>query len=134
MSPPLRDGLKESAAAAGCSLNAYIVQVLAASAGHRARFRGTVETGPTVEEQVSDVRSLDRNSYGYPYDWKQRWRHTGARQAWVTAVEQRMDFSSVMALVRQIDAVCPWHYVEWKEFNGPELPADQESGDRRASG
>ena len=79
MSPPLRDGLKESAAAAGCSLNAYIVHVLAASAGHRARFRGTVETGPTVEEQVSDVRSLERNSYGYPYDWKQRWRHTARR-------------------------------------------------------
>ena len=127
MSPPLRDGLKESAAAAGCSLNAYIVQVLAASAGHRARFRGTVETGPTAEEHLDDLRSLERNEFGYPLDWKERWRHTGARQAWVFAMEKRTDFSAAMALVRRIDAECPWHYVEWEELNGPELPADQES-------
>jgi predicted HicB family RNase H-like nuclease len=38
MAPALKEGLQEAALAAGVSLNAYIVQVLAAAAGQRANF------------------------------------------------------------------------------------------------
>jgi len=47
MSPQLRDALRASALDSGCSLNQFAIQVLASAAGHRARFRGSAETGPT---------------------------------------------------------------------------------------
>jgi len=39
--------LRASALDSGCSLNQFAIQVLASAAGHRARFRGIAETGPT---------------------------------------------------------------------------------------
>src|SRR5689334_6148761 len=88
LSPQLKQGLKDSAAFAGCSLNAYVVQVLAAAAGHRARFRGDAESGPLPEEQQDELRTLDRNSMGTPRDWKEATRHRGAFQDWFLAAQE----------------------------------------------
>ena len=124
MTPQLRDGLKEAAAAAGSSLNAYVVQVLAAAAGHRVRFRGTAETGPLPEEQRDELRELERDDRGFPTGWKERWQHGGARQKWVEQQRAGMDFGALMALVRRIDAECPWHYVRWDDLEGPVWPEE----------
>ncbi len=48
MAPALKEGLQQAALAAGLSLNAYIVQVLAAAAGQRADFRNLHSRGPSA--------------------------------------------------------------------------------------
>jgi hypothetical protein len=126
MSPQLREGLKLSAQYAGCSLNSFVVQVLAAAAGHRVRFRGTAETGPSPEEQRDDLRSLDRDDRGRPEQWKERVRHRAAVQRFVDAILATEPGINVPRLLRWIDRTCPWHYVEWYEFSGPLLPAGLE--------
>jgi hypothetical protein len=125
MAPQLRDGLKASAEFAGCSLNAYVVQVLAAAAGQRARFRGTAETGPTPEEEQDELRMLDRLPSGTPVDWHEATRHRHAYQDWFLAAREA-NLTGIGRIVGHIERNCPWHYVEWKEFNAPLLPADLE--------
>lgn len=125
MAPPLRDGLRASATASGQSLNAYIVQVLAAAAGHQARFRGTAESGPTEEEQQSGLREMERDESGNPYDYKERWRHRAARERLgLHHGREGMSMTDWVAMIRFADANCPWLFVEWSEFGGPDWPED----------
>jgi len=123
LAPQLKAGLQESAAAAGCSLNAFVVQVLAAAAGHQVRFRGTADSGPTAEEQVSEVRQLDRDFMGNPVLLRERSRHICARMDWIQMMyKANPERTDVGRLARRIDAECPWFYVEWSEFDGPQMP------------
>ncbi len=121
MSPQLKQGLKDAAAFAGCSLNAYVVQVLAAAAGHRVRFRGDAETGPTEEEAHDELRTLDRSPRGVPIDWNERTRHRDAYRDWFLAAQQAR-VGPLGRVVAHIERECPWHFVEWKEFSAPLLP------------
>ena len=120
MAPSLRDGLKQAADDEGCSLNAYVVQVLAAAAGHRARFRGTVEAGPTAVEQQDDLRTLPRGNSGMPVDWTEKDRHRNARGSFQTVAMSEHEQTVVVEMILFADFNCPWHYVEWKEL-GAEL-------------
>src|SRR3954470_7277032 len=123
MSPELREGLRAAAAASGCSVNAYCVQVLAASAGHRTRFRGSAESGPTEAEQRDDVRALDRNRRGVPQIWREKDRHIAARNLFIERLQRDgFNISQVMRAVEYVDPTCPWHYVEWAELAGPLWP------------
>jgi hypothetical protein len=121
MSRQLRDGLKASAEFAGCSMNAYVVQVLAAAAGHRVRFRGDADAGPLPEEEQDELRTLDRSPRGTPIDWKEATRHRGAFQEWFLAAQEAR-VAPLPRVVGYLERNCPWHFVEWKEFNAPLLP------------
>ena len=110
-------------------MNAYVVQVLAAAAGHRTRFRGTAETGPVPDEKRDELRELARDHRGFPRTVKERHRHIGARQSWVEHMRKTLEFTKIMSLVRDFDAECPWFYVEWDELNGPEWPEGREPAD-----
>jgi hypothetical protein len=114
MSPQLRAALQASAAEAGCSLNSFAIQVLASAAGHRARFRGTAESGPTREEASVDLRELSRNGSGFPYERKARYEHLRARQAWLNAQLEHMDYGAAGALMGRHDREDPWFFVEWR--------------------
>jgi len=75
LSRQLRDALHASAAEAGCSLNAFAVQVLAASAGHRARFRGMTPDEVTTEELGAELREVARDDATDPahfVEWAER--------------------------------------------------------------
>src|SRR4029079_9892789 len=91
MSPQLRDALRASALDAGCSLNAFAIQVLASAAGHRARFRGTAETGPTAEETRVELRELRRNDQGFPLEHKARYEHLHARERYQNELRRARD-------------------------------------------
>ena len=60
MSPQLREGLREAADRAGCSLNAFAVQILATAAGDPARFRA--RSPHEVEEIVGS--GVERDALG----------------------------------------------------------------------
>src|SRR5258705_4010586 len=69
MSRSLRDALHSAAAAAGCSLNGYALQILAAAAGDPARFRST------ADEPADGPRDLARDERGFPLQLGARSRH-----------------------------------------------------------
>jgi hypothetical protein len=108
MSPQLREGLRAAAAKAGCSVNAYAVQVLAAAAGDPARFRA-----PLPESEEVDVRDLERDALGYPLRGKERREHSAARSAFMDAMMSEAPDVWV-GLVKKYDAEDPGYYVEWK--------------------
>jgi hypothetical protein len=114
MSPQLHAALRDSAIAAGCSLNSFAIQVLASAAGHRARFRGTAETGPTPEEASVDLRELPRNDNGVPFDRKARSEHLTARQWWFNAQFEHMAPAAAVRLMHRHDREDPWFFVEWR--------------------
>jgi hypothetical protein len=136
MAPALKEGLRDAADAAGCSMNAYFVQVLAAAAGHRARFRGTAETGPTPDEHLDELRELPRDGRGFPIAFKARDKHRWARNAWFETMAERLGAAAAGEVARYCDANCPWFFVEWEQLKGPEWPeglpqpADRECADR----
>jgi hypothetical protein len=134
MSPQLKEGLTESARAAGCSLNAFAVQVLAAAAGHQARFRGTAQTGPSAEERAGELRAMARNRTGYPFDWKERDRHSTARHAFTQHAMTLVGRERAVRATLLIDVRCPWHFVEWYELKGPVWPEGLEPARLRAAG
>lgn len=86
MSRPLRDALHEAAAGAGCSLNAYALQILAAAAGDPARF---------------PLRPTDRSE------------HRLARRAFFDAMTEEHGASAADQLVRQHEIEDPAFFVEW---------------------
>ena len=112
MSPQLRDALRASALEAGCSLNQFAIQVLASAAGHRARFRGTAETGPTREEAGVELRELRRNDQGFPLERKARIEHAYARDRYNNALLREMTIGKAAGIIRRIDETEPWFYVE----------------------
>ena len=125
MSPQLREGLRAAANAAGCSVNAFAVQVLAAAAGDPARFRA-----PKVDEP--DVRDLERDAFGFPLDWKENRRHSAARNEFIGTMESELSSSEMVALVKRYDADDPGYFVEWQRLRKAEREA-RESVDRRGA-
>src|SRR3954471_1430721 len=77
MSRSLRDALHSAAAAAGCSLNGYALQILAAAAGDPARFRSV------AADATDEPRDLARDEQGVPLQLKARGLHIAARSAFV---------------------------------------------------
>jgi hypothetical protein len=114
MAPQLYEALTATAAESGCSFNAFAVQVLAAAAGHRTRFRGTAESGPTRDEVLGELRTLARRDNGYPVSAKERHRHMGARDEWRETMLRDMEVMEVAEMERRINKEEPWFYVEWK--------------------
>ncbi len=115
MSGALRDGLRVAAAEAGCSLNAFAVQVLAAAAGQHTRFRGTMETGPTPDERARELRELPRDERGFPLDLRARRYHRESRAAFVEQKCREMSYGDADRLARSIDKDDPAFFVEWVE-------------------
>jgi hypothetical protein len=109
MSPQLRDGLRQAANDAGCSLNAFAVNVLAAAAGDPARFRGSTSGG-------TGVHDLERDDQGYPLDWRARWEHRAARAEFLCVMERGRPSNEAVALVRRLDAENPWYFAEWRRL------------------
>jgi hypothetical protein len=107
MSRSLRDSLHSAAAAAGCSLNGYAVQILAAAAGDPARFR-SVSAGTTDEP-----RDLVRDERGVPLQPKARGLHIAARSAFVEAMVAESGAVKADRLVRQHELDDPAFFVEW---------------------
>jgi len=94
MAPQLHDGLRASAQEAGCSLSSFILQVLAATAGHRARFRGI-----TANE---------------PRDRPARHEHVTARERWREYMHSRGYALAIVATIERAHGEQdPWFYVEW---------------------
>ena len=116
MAPQVRESLRAAAHDAGCSLNAYAVQVLAAAAADPARFRAT---GTPASEQ----RDIERDKFGVPIDWKQRWAHSTARNEFIAVMDQQLPGAEVSALVKELDARNPGYFVEWRRLRRAEEAA-----------
>ncbi|MDP9332735.1 MAG: hypothetical protein M3Q30_05425 [Actinomycetota bacterium] len=129
MSPQLREGLRNAAADAGCSLNSFSVQVLAAAAGDPVRFR---VSGSHEESEAPDVDELERDALGYPLRWKERWAHSGARNEFIGTMGTELGSKEMVALVKRLDAEDPGYFVEWQRLRMAEREV-QESGDRRGA-
>jgi Tfp pilus assembly protein FimV len=97
MSPQLRESLRDAAKDAGCSLNAFAVQVLAAAAGDAARFRGT----PDSDVRAEAVRPA------------QEWRSRAARNDFINAMRAEMGSVAMAALVQRLDVEDPGYFLEW---------------------
>jgi hypothetical protein len=130
MSPQLRDGLREAATAAGCSLNAFAVQVLAAAAGDPARFR---PSGPHEEPESPDVNELERDALGYPLERIARAQHSGARNDFIGTMGNELGPDEMVALVKRFDAEEPGYFVEWQRIRNAERAAREFEGRRGAA-
>lgn len=97
MAPHLREALRDAAHAAGCSLNAFAVQVLAAAAGDAARFRALAE--PDARPALASAR--------------QTWRVRAARSEFIGIMGIEIGGEARWALMRRIDAEDPEYYLEW---------------------
>jgi len=99
--------LHSAAAADGCSLNAYALQVLASAAGDAARFRsGTITVG-------DEPRDIARGERGIPLKPKDRGEHLRARQEYFEAMAAESGAVAADRLVRQYEADDPGFFVEW---------------------
>jgi hypothetical protein len=107
MSRSLRDALHSAAAAAGCSLNGYALQILAAAAGDPARFRSVAADG------ADERRDLARDEQGFPLQLKARGLHIVARSAFAEAIAAESDVVTAHRLVRQHDVEDPAFFAEW---------------------
>ena len=107
MSRSLRDALHAAAAGAGCSLNGYALQILAAAAGDPARFRGIAVDAP------DGPGDIERDARGFPLAWAARWEHGGARQEFFEAMAAETDACTAGELVRRHDREDPAFFVEW---------------------
>jgi hypothetical protein len=123
MSPQLREGLRQAASDAGCSLNAFAVNVLAAAAGDPARFRASASSG-------TGVKDLERDKRGYPLDWRARWEHQAARAEFLCVVERERTTGEAVALVERLDAENPWYFAEWRRLRAIEQTCDSAAGNR----
>jgi hypothetical protein len=107
MSRSLRDALHAAAAAEGCSLNLYALQILASAAGDPARFRSA---GTEVAEATRD---LDRDERGVPRRPRDRGEYLSARFAFFEAKEAELGVIAADRLVRQYEVENPAFFVEW---------------------
>jgi hypothetical protein len=107
MSRSLRDALHSAAAAAGCSLNGYALQILAAAAGDPARFRSV------AADATDETRDLARDDRGFPLHLAPRGRHIVARSAFCEAMAAESDTVTADRLVRQHELEDPTFFVEW---------------------
>jgi hypothetical protein len=107
MSRPLRDALHSAATAAGCSLNGYALQILAAAAGDPARFRSV------PADATDEPCDLVRDDRGFPLQLEARGRHIVARSAFFEAMAAESDAVTADRLVRQHDVEDSAFFVEW---------------------
>jgi hypothetical protein len=108
MSPQLRDGLHAAADAAGVSVNAFAVQVLATAVGDPARFRAAIDDAP------KEPAELKRDHRGYPTRPRDRDIHMAARNHFMTETEKLLGAAEMFRLAKQYDAEDPGYYVEWE--------------------
>jgi len=110
MSPQLREGLRAASEIAGCSVNAFAVQVLATAVGDPSRFRtDTAADG-------SPLPDIKRDALGFPLDGRERMLHLAARSGFIDAMESQSEMprSEWHKLVKKHDAEDPAFYVEWQ--------------------
>jgi len=107
MSRSLRDALHSAAAAAGCSLNGYALQILAAAAGDAARFRSV------AADAADEPCDLVRDERGFPLKLEARGRHIVARAAFFEAMAAESDAVTADRLVRERELEDPAFFVEW---------------------
>ena len=112
MSRSLRDSLHSAAAAAGCSLNGYALQILAAAAGDAARFRSA------AADATDELRDLARDERGVPLQLKARGQHIVARSAFFEAMAAEFDAVTADRLVREHELEDPAFFVEWYRSRG----------------
>jgi hypothetical protein len=112
MTRALRAALHDAAFKAGCSLNSYALQVLAAAAGDAARFRGSA--AGSAEAEGDGLDDLERDRLGDPVGLRERSRHNLARQAYIQMLirEQRPNAGP---LIQRLDAEDPAFYVRWEQ-------------------
>jgi hypothetical protein len=116
MTVALRTALHDAASKAGCSLNSYALQVLAAAAGDPARFRGNA-TVAVVDESIDD---LERDHGGYPLNHRERSRHNLARQRFIETFLREHPDGGDGAVIRRLDKEDPAFYVKWYEARSTE--------------
>jgi hypothetical protein len=107
MSRPLRDALHSAAAASGCSLNGYALQILAAAAGDPARFRNVAAYA------TDEPRDLARDERGFPLQLAARSLHIAARSAFFEAMAVESDAITADRLVQERDLEDPAFFVGW---------------------
>ena len=135
MAPQMKEGLREAAKEAGCSLNSFIVQVLGAAAGDTVRFRAAaVNAEPTASERSQQLRALERDRRGYPLDWKERIQHSGARQTFALTMSDELPPGESHRFLARMDAEDPAFYVEWHELTMKSPPAALEFVRLRVAG
>ena len=130
MSPQLRDGLRDAADDAGCSLNAFAVQVLAAAAGDPGRFRSS---GPHGESDTPDLDELERDHLGYPLERIARSKHIGARNDFIGIMGDELGMDEMVKAVKRIAAEEPGYFVEWQRLKNAERAARESEGRRGAA-
>jgi hypothetical protein len=108
MSPQLRESLRDAANTAGCSLNAFAVQVLSAAAGDAAGFR-------TVDEQRSHSAPLAAN---------QSWRRSQARSNFIGVMGMEIGSVAMAALVQRYDVEDPGYFLEWQRARDGDAPGE----------
>src|SRR5258708_40309189 len=107
MPPALGDGMRASAADAGGSLDAFVVQVPAAAAADPSRLRA-----PRADDQAAEPE-LERDALGYPLDRKARGEHIAARTDYIAAMCREMTDREVVVVVKKHDAEDPGYFLEW---------------------
>ena len=90
--------MRAAANDAGCSLNAFAVQVLSAAAGDANRFRSTDES----QARATAARPT------------QNWRHRLARSNFIGVMGSEVGSAAMAALVQRLDVEDPGHYLEWQ--------------------
>ena len=121
MSPQLREGLRHAADRAGCSLNAFAVQILATAAGDPARFRAqsSHEESETAAARSSATRLGIRSNGSSGGDTPSPATSSSAR--WASSWARK-----------RLDAEDPGYFVEWLRLRTDEREA-RESADRRGA-
>ncbi len=108
MSPQLREGLRLAAADAGCSVNAFAVQLIAAAVGDPCHFRAPERPEP-------ELRDLERDALGYPLESKANWQHAVARSEYIGVMGTKEESDDWIANVKRYDAEDPAFFVEWAQ-------------------
>lgn len=117
MSRQLRDGIRAAADDAGCSLNAYAIQVLAAAAGDPGRFRAS-------NRVAAEPQAIERDALGYPLEWRARSEHVGARTDFMGTMSLE-EPDAWVDLVKKYDAEDPGYFVEWHRLKMIERAAEE---------
>jgi hypothetical protein len=101
MSRQLRDGLHAAAEKAGCSLNSFAVQVLAAAAGDASQFRRR------------DAQEIERDESGTPLSYSARAEHLLARGEYMKLLFAQVGGARMRDTVRKLDQDDPAFFMRW---------------------
>ncbi len=109
MSLQLQQSVRDAADASLCSVNAFVVEILASAVGDPARFRSFVERH--VDSQPPE---LERDDLGFPVSSRERAIHGSARNQFMVATEKELGATEMFRLSKHYDANDPGFYVEWQ--------------------